>query len=60
MPAAIYGAIGYDPAESWRFGDAHFMSVDSGASVAVMSAQKPAAAKIGHAFCHKTNGKIMV
>jgi len=42
------------------FGDAHFMSVDSGASVAVMSAQKPAAAKMGHAFCHKTNGKIMV
>ncbi|MDC0458214.1 hypothetical protein OAM32_00300 [Alphaproteobacteria bacterium] len=41
------------------FGGAHFMSVDSGAGVAVMSAQKPAAAKIGHASCHKTNGKIM-
>jgi hypothetical protein len=33
------------------------MSVDSGAGVAVMSAQKPSAAKMGHASCHKTNAK---
>tara|TARA_B110000305_G_scaffold137272_1_gene153214 strand:+ start:1503 stop:1625 length:123 start_codon:yes stop_codon:yes gene_type:complete len=36
------------------------MSVDNGAGVAVMSAQKPSAAKMGHAPCHQTNGKIMV
>jgi hypothetical protein len=36
------------------------MSVDNGAGVAVMSAQKMSAAKVGHAPCHQTNGKIMV
>jgi hypothetical protein len=36
------------------------MSVDSGVSVELMSAQKMSAAKMGHAPCHQTNGKIMV
>jgi hypothetical protein len=36
------------------------MSVDNGVGVAVMSAQKPSAAKMGHASCQKTNGKIIV
>jgi hypothetical protein len=36
------------------------MSVDNGAGVAVMSAQKPSAAKMDHAPCHQTNGKIML
>ena len=40
------------------FGYAHFMSADIGVSLAVMSAQKMFAAKMGHAPCHKTNGEI--
>tara|TARA_B100001059_G_scaffold23950_1_gene19249 strand:+ start:215 stop:367 length:153 start_codon:yes stop_codon:yes gene_type:complete len=42
------------------FGNAHFMSVNIGVGVAVMSAQKMSAAKIGHAPCHQTNSKIVV
>ena len=33
------------------------MSVDNGVGVAVMSAQKMPAAKMGHTPCYQTNGK---
>jgi hypothetical protein len=33
------------------------MSVDYGVGVAVMSAQKMPAAKMGHTPCYQTNGK---
>jgi hypothetical protein len=36
------------------------MSVDNGAGVAVMSAQKMPAAKMGHTPCYQTNGKNTV
>jgi hypothetical protein len=36
------------------------MSVDLGVGVAVMSAQKMPAAKMGHTPCHQTNGKNTV
>ncbi|MDB2498171.1 hypothetical protein N9X90_03180 [Alphaproteobacteria bacterium] len=36
------------------------MSVDNGMGVAVMSAQKMSAAKMGHTPCHQIHGKITV